>query len=294
MLRALFVHAHYDDYEFTTAGTWELWRQRLGSEFRGRVLVCTDGSAGHHFHSRETTAAVRMSEQQAAAARGQFEFQPLRLPDGTLPREACLQITTPLLAALWKAIRDFEPHYLFCPPWVTDPLAGLHNDHQVVADAVRRVAYMINVPHAFIPEYPADESRSVVCRVPVIIHAYDGYQFGANSFDLALDTESTFDLVSELTWCHASQVTEWLPWVGRHQMAPAENLGEWKQTLRARFERRNRELGIPHTRYTEVFTVSAWGEVPTLEQLQRDWPKLDPESSRLEALGHRLRQWRGE
>ncbi|MBI1840135.1 MAG: PIG-L family deacetylase [Verrucomicrobia bacterium] len=294
MLRALFVHAHYDDYEFTTAGTWELWRRRLGSEFKGRVLVCTDGSAGHHFRSRAETSALRMREQEASALLGQFEFRPLRLQDGRIPREACLQITTPLLAALWKAIREFEPDYLFCPPSVTDPLAGLHNDHQVVADAVRRVAYMINVPHAFLEEYPADETRSVPCRAPVIVHVYDGYQFGANSFDLATDTESAFDLVSELTWRHASQVREWLPWVGRHQMAPPEDLEAWKKTLRARFVRRNRELGIPPARYTEVFGVTAWGEIPTLEQLQRDWPSLDPESSRLEALGRRLRLWRGE
>ena len=294
MIRALFVHAHYDDYEFTTAGTFELWRRRLGSDFQGRVLVCTDGSAGHHFRSRAETSALRMREQEASAALGQFEFEPLRMADGRIPREACLQITTPLLAALWKAIRDFQPHYLFCPPMVTDPLAGLHNDHQVVAEAVRRVAYMINVPHAFIEEYPADETQSTPCQVPVILHAYDGYQFGANSFDIAIDTESTFDLVTRLTWCHASQVREWLPWVGRHQMAVPETIETWTKTLRARFERRNRELSIPHPRYTEVFAVSAWGEIPTLEQLHRDWPTLDPRISRLEALDHRLRLWRGE
>src|SRR5262245_15823418 len=38
-MKALVIHAHYDDYEFTTAGTFELWRQKLGGKFRGRVVV---------------------------------------------------------------------------------------------------------------------------------------------------------------------------------------------------------------------------------------------------------------
>jgi LmbE family N-acetylglucosaminyl deacetylase len=77
-------------------------------------------------------------------------------------------VSTELLAALWKAIRDFEPDYLFCPPFPSDALAGIHVDHVAVAEAVRKVAYMINVPHAFTPEYPADESKSEPCKVPVI------------------------------------------------------------------------------------------------------------------------------
>lgn len=292
MIRVLFVHAHYDDFEFTAAGTFELWRRQFGKDFLGRVLVCTDGSAGHHFRTRRDTAALRYQEQEASAHLGQYEFQLLRLPDGTPPREACLQLSIPLLASLWKAIRDFQPDYLLCPPLVTDPLAGLHNDHQTVAEAVRRVAYMINVPHAFVEEYPADETRSTPCKVPAIIHVYDGYQFGSNGYDLAVNTESTFDLVSAETWCHASQIEEWLPWVGRHNMAPPADLPAWKKTLRARFLRRNAELGLKTQDYTEVFTLSAWGEVPTLEQLQKDWPFLDVPHSHLSALSERITRWR--
>jgi LmbE family N-acetylglucosaminyl deacetylase len=128
-MKVLFVHAHYDDYEFTAAGTFELWRRRLGAEFQGRVLVCTDGEAGHHFRSRAETGKVRLAEQEESARLGGYEFALLRLPNGQVPREACLQVSTELLAALWKAIRDFEPDYLFCPPLGSDPLAGIHNDH---------------------------------------------------------------------------------------------------------------------------------------------------------------------
>ena len=293
-MRILFVHAHYDDYEFTSAGLFELWRRKLGKDLRARVLVCTDGKAGHQFRTREETGRLRYQEQESAARLGQFEFEALRLPDGQQPREACLQVTIPLLAALWKAIRSFEPDYLFCPPLVTDPLAGLHNDHQAVAEAVRRVAYMLNVPHAFTPEFPADETRSTPCKVPVIVHAYDAYQFGANSYDVAVDAEETFDLVSDLSWCHQSQVVEWIPWVGRHQMAAPKDQAEWKETLRTRFRRRNRELGIRSDRYLEVFALSAWGEIPSWDQVVRDWPGIDSEHSKILALKERLLRWQCE
>ena len=294
MLRVLFVHAHHDDYEFTASGAFELWRQRLGAEFRARVLICTDGSAGHHSRSRQELIQIRHQEQSESARLGQYDYQALRLPDGTQPREACLQISIPLLASLWKAIRDFQPDYLFCPPWVADPLAGIHNDHQTIAEAVRKIGYMINVPHAFIEEYPADETQSQPCKVPVIIQVYDGYQFGANSFDLAVDVESTFDLNSRMTWCHQSQIREWLPWVGRHQMDVPSTLPEWQTTLRARYRRRNRELSIQTENFVEVFTLSAWGEIPTVEQLQQDLPGLHPTLSRWTALRERLRTWRAD
>jgi LmbE family N-acetylglucosaminyl deacetylase len=291
-MKALFVHAHFDDYEFVAAGTFEMWRRKLGKDFHGRVLVCTDGKAGHHFRTREETGNMRIKEQEASAKIGQYDFQLLRLPNGEVPREACLQITTPFLAALWKAIRDFEPDYLFCPTLPNDPLAGIHNDHVTIAEAVRRVAYMINVPHAFTPEYPANETKSQPCRTPVIINVYDPYMFGANSFDLAVEVEEAFPAVCEMTWCHQSQITEWIPWVGRHAMAAPKDFKEWSAYLRKRFEVQNRELGIKSSRAVEVFRVTAWGEVPALKTLVSDLPGLLAGASPLEQLEERLRRWR--
>ncbi len=293
-MKALYIHAHFDDYEFTAAGTFELWRRMLGADFRAKVLVCTDGRAGHQFRTREETGRVRIEEQAAAARIGGFEWELLRLPDGQPPREACLQVTPPLIAAIWKAIRDFEPDYIFCPPLSADPLAGIHNDHETIAEAVRRVAYMINVPHAFTPEYPADETRSTPCKVPVILNVYDAYMFGANAFDFAIDVETAFDAIAAMTWCHQSQIVEWLPWVGRHNMAPPASLEEWKATLRARFDRKNRELSIDSTHAVEVFRVTAWGAVPGIGQLPRDLPGMMPMKAGLDALAARLRLWGGE
>ncbi len=293
-MKALAVVAHCDDFEFTAGGTFALWQRKLGDEFRARLLVCTDGAAGHHFRTREETARMRLAEQQAAARIGGVAFQLLQLPDGRIGREGMLQQEPGFLAALWKAIRDFEPDYLFCPPLPRDPLAGVHVDHMAVAEAIRRVAYLINVPHAFTPEYPANESLSQPCQVPVILNLYDGYQFGANAGDLAIDVEEVFPLICEAGWCHQSQIREWLPWVGRHNMDVPATPEDWARTLRARFRRCNGEMGIHSAHAFDVFNVTAWGEVPTVGQLLSDLPNVCVESSNLNALRRRLAAWRGE
>jgi len=290
-MKVLFVHAHFDDYEFTAAGTFEMWRRTLGGEFQAKVLVCTDGQAGHHFRPREETGRLRRREQEDSARLGQYDFDLLRLPNGQVPREACLDVSVPLLAALWKAIRDFQPDYLFCPPLAADPLAGIHVDHQAVAEAVRRVAYMINVPHAFTPEYPADETHSTPVKTPVILNVYDSYMTGANRFDLVVDVEPAFEAIQAMAWCHQSQIAEWLPWVGRHAMPVPKSPSDFATILRTRFQRRNRELGLETDRPTEVFTVTAWGEIPALEDLLRDFAP-QPEGPRLAALRAKLNRWR--
>jgi LmbE family N-acetylglucosaminyl deacetylase len=292
-MKALFIHAHFDDYEFVASGTFELWRQKLGQQFRGKVIVCTDGKAGHHFRTRDETGKMRLAEQQASADTGKYEFELLRGPDGQPFREACLQINPSLLAALWKAIRDFEPDYLFCPPLPCDNLAGVHNDHITIAEAVRRVAYMINVPHAFTPEYAADERVSEQCKVPVIVTPYDAYMFGANSFDLAIDVEPAFGKICEMTWCHQSQIIEWIPWVGRHNMKPPGSFEEWSAILRRRYQNQNRDLGIKSDKVMEVFTITAWGEVPAFDRIVSDFPVISAEYSNLAGLKERLQRWGG-
>ncbi len=292
-MRVLCVHAHFDDFEFVAAGTFELLRRRASPDFRARVLVCTDGRSGHHFRTRTETARVRLAEQAASAAVGGYEFELLCKPGGEPFEEACRTLTTDLLAALWHSIRAFEPDYLFCPPLPADPLAGVHPDHITVAEAVRRVAYMINVPHAFLGEYPvADETQSRPVKTPVILNTYDGYMTGANGGDLVVDVDEVFDVIAGESWCHQSQINEWLPWVARHQIEPTADLAAWKARLRARFDRQARDLGLPPGGAREVFTPTAWGSVPTVEQLERDLPILTSDAARRERLAVRLARWR--
>ena len=290
-MRILCVHAHFDDFEFAIAGTFARWRQHAGPDFRARYLVCTDGAGGHQFRTRAETARLRLKEQMDSARIGGYELEVLKLPDGEVPREATLQSEPGLLAALWRSIREFEPDYLFCPPVPTDPLTGVHVDHLGVAEAIRKVAYLINVPHAFTPEYPADETQPKFCQTPVIFNTFDGYQFGENSYDFAVDIDPVFDQVSQMYYCHRSQLQEWLPWVARHSLQAPNSLEDWTQQLRERIRRRNQALGVKSDHPTEVFTLTAWGAIPTLEQLRKDLPPLLTDACHFDAVEAKLRRW---
>lgn len=287
-MKILCIHAHFDDFEFIAAVTLSLAAE-IGEGLKARVIVCTDGKAVHHFRTRNETGLIRLQEQQASAKIGGYEFEQLKQPDGQTSREGCLEVRPPLLASLWKSMRAFEPDYLFCPPVPANPLAGIHVDHVAVAEAVRCVAYMINVPHAFTPEYPADETVSRPCKVPVIINVYDTYMAGGNTHDFAVDVEEAFPKICKLTWCRQSQIAEWLPWVGQPNMKPPASLANWSQALRSRFENQNREMGIQSQRALEVFIVTAWGAVPAYEQLLNDFPNIVPGASDLNRLQQRLR-----
>lgn len=293
-MRLLCVHAHFDDFELSAGGLFLTCCQRGGAEVEPKVIICTDGEAGHHRRSRHETGRMRVREQAASAEIGDYAFELLRYPSGQVPREGCLQASPACLAGLWRAIRAFEPDYLFCPPIPSDPRVGIHVDHIAVAEAIRNVAYMINVPHAFSPEFPdMEEGRAEPCKVPTILTVYDGYSMGEGGYDLAVDVEEVFPTVSRMAYCHQSQIAEWLPWVGRHEMEVPTDFEHWQAMLRARMCKRQRQLGIAIDRVMEVFTVTAWGRVPTVEELKRDIPGIRTEESHLDALTARLKQWRG-
>ena len=287
-MKLMCIHAHFDDFEFVAAGTFDRIIGQNSGGAQTKLVVCTDGAVGHHFRSLEETRAMRWKEQQSASQIGGHEVERLRLPDGTLRREANPVVDRAFVAALWKTIRAFEPDYLFCPPLAQDPLAGVHMDHIAVAEAVRNVAYMINVPHAYIDFYPSPDVESMPCKVPVILNTYDAYMAGANPYDFVVNVEAAFETICEMAWCHQSQIREWLPWVGRHQMSVPESFEEWKQVMRERFDRQNQELGLPAGIAAEPFMVTSWGEVPTTDRLLADFPGIMAEFSNMENLNRRL------
>jgi hypothetical protein len=76
------------------------------------------------------------------------------------------------------------------------------------------------------------------------------------------------------SWCHQSQIREWLPWVGRHEMEPPADLARWEVALRERFRRQRLGLGLGEGEPVEVFAVTRWGETVSRSMLERDFPGL--------------------
>lgn len=292
LMRLMNIHAHYDDFEFTACGTFAQFMDADREGFRGRVTVCTDGAAGHHRMSRDETAAVRLQEQESAMAMAGFELETLEYPDGARPKEGQMTAGPEMLAALWMSIRSFQPDYLFCPPLPSDVSAGLHVDHVVVAESIRRVAYLLNVPQAYTNFYPQLSPPWESIRTPVILTVADSYMGTENPFDLVVDISERFDLVCETSWCHQSQIREWLPWVGRHQFRPPENYSQWCDFLRQRVLARQQNLGLPTDRIFELFSLTAWGEIPGLEELLHDFPGVDTVLSPIAELGRKIRRWK--
>lgn len=236
-------------------------------------------------------AIRRQSEQTAAAERGGFEFRLLRDCSGQPFRRVAPRLPGSCSPRL-DAIREFEPDYLFCPPIPEDPLEGVHVDHLDVAQAIRSVAYLINVPQALTPEYPAPPGPHPFVPTPVILNTYDGYMAGGHGHDLAIDITEVADQVADLAWCHESQLREWLPWIDRHNIAvPSDPLG-WRVQFRELDGSTEGGAGNRTSGTYEVFWVTAWGVVPTLERLLAEFPGISPEASRLERLGRRLAGWR--
>jgi hypothetical protein len=74
-------------------------------------------------------------------------------------------------------------------------------------------------------------------------------------------------------------------------MPVAGNLNEWRDVLRRRFDRQALEMGLPAGNAHEVFTVTAWGEIPLPGQLEQDFPALVRTPDRDQKLRSKLARW---
>lgn len=133
--RAMSIHAHPDDQEFTVAGTLAKWA-KAGCEIVS--VIITSGDSGSNDPSKDgnykpTLAAVREDEQRAAnAVLGIKETVYLRYPDGEL------EATIPLRKELTRLIRQYKPEAV-----VTGNMEGAfygsdyinHPDHRAAAEA---------------------------------------------------------------------------------------------------------------------------------------------------------------
>lgn len=264
-LRVMSIMAHQDDFEFTAAGSFALLRRTLGDGVVFKVLTTTRGASGHHELSPEETSRRRTEEARASASKIGAEYECLTLLDGACP-PAQVYLNYEFLGGLWNAIRRFEPDVIFCPPIISDPLAGVHIDHMNTAQAVRLVAYQIIVPNAF-PTIGGPLKKRV--GSPLILNVDDIYAC-ESGYDVRQDISEVYDLKTNMALCHESQIFEWLPWTRRE---PAPTREQWLNGFRTRCLEMNRRYGCADKVMSEYFRITRWGRAPRDGELERLFPR---------------------
>lgn len=251
--RILALMPHPDDFEFNAGGAFALLRKRQGESVTLKIVTTTTGASGHHQMSAEQTKARRQAEAEAAARLIGADFEFLKDADGrTFDRPFLVERAA--LAAVWTAIRSFRADVVVCPPSVTDPLAGVHVDHENTAQAVRLVAYQLGVPRA----YPGGETADADYRPPLVLLADDTYAAEA-ACDIRLDIFEVYATKLAMAKQHRSQIYEWLPFVDRCE-PPTE--AQYEERFRKRHVRVNARYGFPEAPPCEYFRVSRWGRAP--------------------------------
>ena len=142
---------------------------------------------------------TRRREEAAAAGRvAGIEYEVMDFPDGQL---------MPGLEerhGLMRLIREFAPDLI-----LTHRPNDYHPDHRYTSQLVQDCSFLVGVPN-ICPDVP------VLRTMPVIAYFSDTFQKPLPfKPDVAIDIDGVVDTKVQMLHCHASQVYEWLPWVGQ-------------------------------------------------------------------------------
>jgi len=201
--RALSIHAHPDDQEFTVAGLLAHW-VRSGCEVVS--VIVTSGEAGSNDPARDATykpelAHMREFEQSSASAiLGIQETVFLHFPDGEL------EPSLDLRRELARIIRKYKPEAV-----VTGDPQGVfygngyinHPDHRAAAQA------------ALYAVFPSSETRLIFTELLKI--GYEPhkvkrlYVHGSEKSDTWIDISGTIGLKIAALRKHISQLGDWDP-----------------------------------------------------------------------------------
>lgn len=197
---AMFIVAHPDDIEFSSAGTAARW-VRAGA--RVAYVLCTSGEVGiaEKGMTKAKAAEIREAEQLAAAEMvGVKDVIFLREPDGML------QPTLDLRKKLVREIRRFKPEVVVCGDptivWAGDDYIN-HPDHRAAATAALDAVF----PAAGQPNlFEELEEEGIYAFKPRKVYATSW-----GDADLYVNIEETIDLKIAALRAHKSQMKDWDP-----------------------------------------------------------------------------------
>jgi LmbE family N-acetylglucosaminyl deacetylase len=199
--RAMSIHAHPDDQEFTVAGTLAKWA-RAGCEIVSVIITSGDAGSNNPAHDagyKPVLARFREAEQLAAnEVLGIKETIFLRYPDGEL------EPTMALRRELTRLIRRHKPDAVVTgnpEAWFYDNDYINHPDHRAAAQA------------ATVAVFPSAGSRLMFADM--LDAGYEPhdvkrlYVHGAEKADTWVDVSETIHTKIEALRKHVSQLGDW-------------------------------------------------------------------------------------
>ena len=254
----LVIGAHPDDCEFGAGGLAALC---LRAGCAVSFVSLTNGDAGHHQIGGGPLARRRLEETRAVAEQFQLTYTVLDHHDGELVPSLDIR------GEVIDLIRRFAPDLILTHrPW------DYHPDHRAAAQLVQDAVGLVAVP----------DSRPLTPRLPrrpVLGYLYDHFQRPCPfAPGLVIATDPVIADKARMLHAHASQVYEWLPFIGgQTEDIPAWDVlaGEaqrlaWIQATYLDADQRLAEQYRPHliarygeggdqVRYAEAFELSEYG-----------------------------------
>lgn len=268
--RAMVVHAHPDDAEFTAAGTIAKMAA-AGTEWT--LVIATAGNrGGEGDRTEDELVGVRDQEQRAAAdLMGVKNIVNLGYDDGSL------QPSLELRKDITRAIRQHRPDLVITANPVRNFsfIGGNHPDHLAVGEATLAAIYPTARNPMALPELLADEGLDKW----VVRWVYVG---GAAQEDpnLFVDITDHVDTKIAALKSHASQLGDWVD--------------GWVKLQAARTAHDGRERGVVEGDYAESFYRMYTGELDSPDAMRAAFGDLPegfemPTGPRRASLGTRGR-----
>jgi LmbE family N-acetylglucosaminyl deacetylase len=211
--RAMSIHAHPDDQEFTVAGTLAKWA-KAGCEITSVILTSGDGGSNDPAHDasyKPVLAHIREAEQSAANELiGIQQTIYLHLPDGELEPSVALR------KELTKIIRTHKPEAVV----TGDPQAVFYGNGYINHPDHRAAAQL-----ATYAVFPSAGSRLVFADL--LAEGFEPhnvkrlYLHGPEKPDTWIDISECIDVKIAALKKHASQLGDW---------DPEKMIREWAET----------------------------------------------------------------
>lgn len=246
-----------------------------------KFVAVTNGDRGHMEPSlrenRAPLAVRRLAEAKEAVAVFGAEYECLNVHDGDV------YVTRELTEQFVRVIRR----------WGSKPGAGpdlvlmhrpndYHRDHRYTAQAVLDTTFMLTVP-LMCPDEPR------LTRMPVFAYWFDSFrEGGAFRPDVVVPIDSVLDTKAAILAKHASQVYEWLPFLGALPAeVPTDAAGRHRYSLGWMQQRGKRVVDtcrsvapgkVPaNCQFAEAFQISEYGRQPSEAEMPGLFPIVGPD-----------------